>query len=391
MSEQRPLISGSSVPLIKPISKFQFSTFRIIFGLYLLQHFLFLIPYGREIFTHQGMLSDPTLNFTYGVFPNVLVLWDSPVFITIFLIAMVAFSAFFTVGFFRRISALILWYGWACLFNRNSLIGNPSIPYVGLILLLMFLVPPGEPFSIAHRKKNVSWNFPSAVYWVAWFLLAAGYTFSGIVKLQSPGWVDGSALATWFSLGGEILFLPLSVHRRTRMVVWLWLMAMHFADLTFGMIMIHLFTFDPDWLPARSNLKGKILVLFDGVCGLCDRTIQMLLEEDRSQVLKFAPLQGSTAAQVFMKHPEIKKSPESLIFVKDFGEARERVYVQSEGVLRIFDAVGGFWRVISWFLIVPPFVRNAVYNWIARNRYRWFGKYDECQIPSAETRARFLP
>jgi predicted DCC family thiol-disulfide oxidoreductase YuxK len=413
--------------LTKSISKYQFLSFRIIFGLYLLQHFLLLIPFGREIFTHQGMLPDSKLNFTYGILPNILVFWDSPAFVTFFLITMVLFSSFFTVGFFRRTSAFILWYGWACLFGRNNLISNPSIPYVGLILLLTLLVPIGEPFSGTRQKKNFSWYFPSAVYWVAWFLLAAGYTFSGIVKLQSPSWVDGSAmvhlvdnplarpnfirtfflglptwmtsLATWSSLAGEILFLPLSIHRRTRMVAWLWLLGMHlgilsmvnFADLTFGMIMIHLFTFDPDWLPAKANMKGKLLVLFDGVCGLCDRTIQMLLEEDRSHVLRFAPLQGSTAAEVFTRHPEVKKGPESLIFVKGFGEASERVYVQSEGVLRIFDALGGFWRVVSWLRVIPGAVRNAVYAWIARNRYTWFGKYDECQIPSAETRTRFLP
>jgi len=413
--------------LIKPISKYQFTAFRVIFGIYLLQHFLLLIPFGPEIFTQHGILPNSQLNFTHGIFPNVLVVWDSPAFITVFLAIMVLCSAFFTIGFVRRISAFVLWYGWACLFNRNNLISNPSLPYVGLILLLTLLIPAGEPFSLSRPTKKTDWTFPSAVYGVAWFLLAAGYTFSGIVKLQSPSWVDGSAmvhlvdnplarpnfirslflglpdwmtsLATWFSLAGEILFLPLSFHRRSRMVAWLWLMAMHlgilsmvnFADLTFGMIMIHLFTFDPDWLPARLKKKSELLVLFDGVCGLCDRTIQMLLEDDRSHVLMFAPLQGSTATEVFTRHPEIKKGPESLIFVQGFGEASERVYVQSEGVLRIFDAIGGIWRVVSWFLFVPPIVRNAVYGWIAKNRYKWFGKFDACQIPSPETRARFIP
>jgi len=413
--------------LTKPISKYQFSAFRVIFGIYLLQHFLFLIPYGPEIFTHRGMLSNSRLNFTHGILPNVLVVWDSPTFITFFLAGMGLFSAFFTVGFLRRISALMLWYGWACLFDRNNLISNPSLPYVGLILLLTLLIPIGESFSLSCLTKKTYWYFPSAVYGVAWFLLAAGYTFSGIVKLQSPSWVDRSAmvhlvdnplarpnfirsiflglptwmtsLATWGSLAGEISFLPLSIHRRTRMVAWLWLMAMHlgilsmvnFADLTFGMIMIHLFTFDPDWLPARLNLKGRILVLFDGVCGLCDRTIQTLLEEDRSQVLTFAPLQGETAAKIFAKYPNLLKGPESLVFVRDYGGKDEEVFTQSSGVLRIFDAIGGFWRVISWFLVVPLIVRNAVYGWIARNRYKWFGKFDACQIPSPETRARFLP
>ncbi len=138
-------------------------------------------------------------------------------------------------------------------------------------------------------------------------------------------------------------------------------------------------------------MKGKALVLFDGVCGLCDRTIKMLLKGDGSHLLMFAPLQGATAATIFMRHPEIKKGSGSLVFVENYGDPNERVFLQSDGVLGIFDAMGGFWRVISWLRLVPAPVRNAGYAWIARNRYEWFGKYDECQIPSPETRVRFLP
>src|SRR4029077_11744770 len=84
------------------------------------------------------------------------------------------------------------WFGWACLFNRNNLINNPSIPYIGLLLLLSIIVPRGEAFDPNRASK--SWQFPALVYWTAWILMAAGYSFSGWAKLHSPSWIDGSAL-----------------------------------------------------------------------------------------------------------------------------------------------------------------------------------------------------
>jgi hypothetical protein len=179
---------------------------------------------------------------------------------------------------------VLLWYGWACLFNRNVLISNPSIAYVGLLLLLTTLVPAREPLRVIGGK-NTSDEFyvPAAAYWAAWVLMAAGYTFSGIVKLASPSWVDGTAfwhvvqnplardgwlrdlvldlpmwtlqLLTWKALALEILFLPLALLRWTRPLIWLAMVGMQigilalvsFADLSAGMLMVHLFTFDARW------------------------------------------------------------------------------------------------------------------------------------------------
>ena len=85
--------------------------------------------------------------------------------------------------------------GWACLFNRNVLISNPSIAYVGLLLLLTTLVPAREPFRIfGSEAASDEFYVPSTVYWAAWWLMAAGYTFSGVAKLSSPSWIDGTAL-----------------------------------------------------------------------------------------------------------------------------------------------------------------------------------------------------
>ena len=180
---------------VKLISPYQFAVFRIALGLYLIQHFVFLIPYGTELFSREGLLPNAALNFTHGVLPNPLEWWDTPGFATAWLIGMRVLSVSLLLGSFRRTTYLLLWYGWACLFNRNNLISNPGIPYVGLIFLLMAIVPPGEPLSLARKRTRGAWCFPWMVFFSAWVLMAVGYTFSGVDKLlTSPSWRDGTAI-----------------------------------------------------------------------------------------------------------------------------------------------------------------------------------------------------
>ena len=186
------MVAFTVMRLTKEISPYQFAIFRICFGVYLLIHFVQLIPYGKELFSREGVLADPSLNLTYRLFPNVLEYFDAPGFVTVFLWVLVGLSLVFILGAGRRWSAILLWYGWACLFNRNNFINNPSLAYVGLLLLYSALVPKGEPLSLS--KKNQDWVFPSGIFWSAWFLLAIGYSFSGYTKLFSPSWVDGTAL-----------------------------------------------------------------------------------------------------------------------------------------------------------------------------------------------------
>jgi hypothetical protein len=276
------------------VSRRQFAGFRVVFGTYLAIHFASLIPYSKELFSNCGVLPEAKFNFTFGVLPNVLEHCDLPAFVTGFLVVLVCLSASFAFGIYRRTAAVLLWYGWACLFNRNNLISNPSIPYVGLLLLLTTLVPLGEGFQRPVNGRN--WEFPPMVFWTAWILLAAGYSFSGWMKLHSPSWIDGSALyhvmnnplarpglardlllkiprnslrlLTWLSLAGEVLCLPLSLHRTTRILAWSFLAVMNltillvinFSDLTIGMLMIHLFTFDRRWLKKSTPKASGSLI-----------------------------------------------------------------------------------------------------------------------------------
>jgi len=134
----------------------------------------------------------------------------------------------------------------------------------------------------------------------------------------------------------------------------------------------------------------NLIVLFDGVCALCDRTVQFLLKRDKQGVLKFAPLQGPTAAAILERHPEVTDNTRSVIFVQNHDTASESISVRSQAILECLSALGGFWRVVSGLRIIPGFFRDTIYNFIAANRYKWFGKYEECIVPSPEFRERFL-
>ncbi len=129
------------------------------------------------------------------------------------------------------------------------------------------------------------------------------------------------------------------------------------------------------------------IVFYDGVCGLCNRTVQFVLKRDQARKIVFAPLQGETAK----RRVDLPDDLRSIVFVMNHGTAQEEIYFRSDAVLRILDQLGGFWRVVSWLRIIPRPLRDAIYNAIARRRYQWFGKFDKCRVPSPEVRARFLP
>ena len=302
---------------IAPVTGRQFAWFRIIFGLYLAIHFAHLVPWGGELFSREGVLPAAALNPTYGILPNVLAVWDSAHFVRAFLVTLVGLSLLFCLGIWRRAAAVLLWYGWACLFNRNVLISNPSIPYVGLLLLLTALVPATEPLRAFSRDRSSGeFYVPGAAYWTAWALMALGYAFSGLAKLASPSWVDGTAiwhvlqnplardsslrdvivsmppgvlpLMTWSALALELLFLPLAVWRRTRPVAWLAMAGMHvaviailnFADLSAGMLMLHLFTLDARWRGRHRFPSPRLTPILQNV-----RLMRMAGRKDRLPTL----------------------------------------------------------------------------------------------------------
>ena len=133
-------------------------------------------------------------------------------------------------------------------------------------------------------------------------------------------------------------------------------------------------------------------LLYDGTCGLCARSVQFILQRERGDhSLRFAPLQGETAAVLLEAHPELRQV-DSVIWVESTDGEAPRVRVRSDAALAAVAYVGGFWRVLAGIArVVPRFLRDVVYDVIARTRYRVFGHDTACLLPTPQQRTRFLP
>lgn len=412
---------------VKPQSPYQFAVFRWLLGLYLAVHMAHLIPWGPELFSDRGVFPDASASPLHGLFPNLLTILDTPLAIQGFLGLLCLAAVAFAAGTGRTAMAGLLWYGWTCLFNRNPLISNPGLPYIGLVLVLCALVPPGEGLGKGGLRAKEGWAMPLWLWRTAFFALMAGYTYSGVMKLTAPSWINGDAMSmlvtnplardwfvrdlvlllpqpllqglTWFALAGEISALPLCLFRKGRLIAWTWMLAMHFgivlvvdfADLTLGMVLVHLFVFDPQWLPARAAGLRRV-VFFDGVCALCDQSMRFLIGEDRSEILRFAPLQGGAAAREPAVATIVERDAvalKSVIYLRGTGDQKE-LLTRSDAILAILDDLGGLWRLLAFTRFLPRAFRDRVYDFIGRNRYRWFGRLELCRLPRKGEAARFL-
>ena len=133
------------------------------------------------------------------------------------------------------------------------------------------------------------------------------------------------------------------------------------------------------------------LVFYDGVCGLCDRFVQFLLRRDRGARFKFAPLQGELASRVLPARGRDPSQLDTVYVVTDLGSADSRVLERSAAVLYAMGQLGGVWRVAARLAAaVPRPISDAVYRFVARVRYRVFGRYDACPLPRPEWRSRFI-
>lgn len=133
-------------------------------------------------------------------------------------------------------------------------------------------------------------------------------------------------------------------------------------------------------------LSAREIVLFDGHCGFCDGLVRWLIERDPAARLCFAPLQGETAAELRIRHPDIPQDHETVVFVQ-----QDRVYLRSEAAFRLFATLDSPWRHVARLGVLPRVFTDWLYRGFARVRYRIFGRLDACPIPSPEEAARFLP
>lgn len=431
----------------------QYSLFRVIFGLYLFVHFAMLAPWGAELFSSAGALSDGSASPLLHAFPNMFALADGPVFVTIVLVLAAVASLLLAGGLYDRAAAVFLWYVWACLFGRDPLISNPGLSYVGLMLVVHALLPAAPYGSWARRKltdPGADWRLPQQLFVVVWILMALGYTYSGYTKLISPSWVNGTAIesvlgnplarpsflrdfmlslppallnvATWGALATELLFAPLCLIPRLRPFVWAAMMSMHlglitlinFADLSLGMVMLHLFTFNPAWVKAlvpRFKVPASLTSLatgntfavipppppvantvpdrlfYDGNCGLCHGAVRFILAEDnQGGVVRFAPLDSDIFRAAVHEHVRATL-PDSMVVLTPEGD----ILIRSQAWIRILARLGGVWGVLALGArLVPHAVLDFAYDRVASVRKQLFAKpSDVCPILPRQLRARF--
>ena len=131
------------------------------------------------------------------------------------------------------------------------------------------------------------------------------------------------------------------------------------------------------------------VLVYDGLCGFCDGTVQFVLARDPAGPLRFAALQGEYGRSVLARHVGLR-GVDSLVLVESSAGEAERVLVRSGAVLGLARYLGGLWRLLLVLRIVPRPLRDGLYDLFARYRYRWFGRRDACAVPDAAQRSRFI-
>lgn len=314
------------------------------------------------------------------------------------------------IGWLRSWVAVIvaaLWL-WEVDWSRNL---DLELGPLTLILIWSVLVmsPSGEPLSLLALNKKLSrkesdsngnsasWKMPQVTYhWLAALFMLVVF-LNGL--LQNP-WLPQSleeAIGHFLRLpqeGVSLIYLlaPLFwLFKSTRGLAWLMLFGLIVAYTFMGvsegtgplLLAFLLFFLDGRWLGAKASVSPPIL-FFDGLCGLCNRSVDWALSEDRDKRLLFAPLQGEKAAKLLPQ--ELRQDLNTLVLWVD-GELSMR----STAVLKLAEHLGGVWRLAVIFKLIPRPLRDSVYNLVAQNRYRWFGQRQTCRLPTAEEKGRILP
>ena len=132
-------------------------------------------------------------------------------------------------------------------------------------------------------------------------------------------------------------------------------------------------------------MKSEKIILFDGVCNLCNSTVQKVIENDPENQFKFASLQSDFGQKFLEKNKLPKEEFKSLILVDG-----EKFYTKSDAALRIGRALKGVYALSGLLFVFPKFIRNSVYDLISRNRYKWFGKKESCWLPTPDLKQKFL-
>src|SRR5262245_55934633 len=267
-------------------------------------------------------------------------------------------AAALVVGWRDRVAALLLAVGWFASIGRNLVDGDSGPVLVAFVLLAHACTPPAPFLSWAARGRvdpDGGWRMPPPLFAAAWLLLTLDYAASGVTRLTNSVWRSGVILGHTFALGPpistllvwgvpalELAFVPLALFSRTRALAWcaLFLVALtrlalgHGPQTKVGLVLLHGFTFDSDWLPPRAGAPDR--VFYDGSCALCHRLVRFVLAEDRTGgICTFAPLQGSTFAAT-ISAAERAGVPDSVVVLTE----DRRLLLRSSAQLHLLDRLG---------------------------------------------------
>jgi predicted DCC family thiol-disulfide oxidoreductase YuxK len=134
----------------------------------------------------------------------------------------------------------------------------------------------------------------------------------------------------------------------------------------------------------EKNYQQGIL-LFDGICNLCNGMVQFLIKKDKKNILKFASLQSDRGQELLIKYGLPIHNFDTFVYITN-----DTYYLRSSAWLKIMKDIGGIWKLLYVFIIIPVPIRDFVYNMIAQSRYKFFGKMETCMLPTVELRNRFL-
>ncbi|HET6225082.1 MAG TPA: thiol-disulfide oxidoreductase DCC family protein [Bacteroidia bacterium] len=133
------------------------------------------------------------------------------------------------------------------------------------------------------------------------------------------------------------------------------------------------------------NLDSKAIVLFDGVCNFCDASVNFIIRHDKKDYFRFAPLQSEKGKQLLQQFNVDTNELNTFILLEN-----NKIYTRSTASLKVTRRLSGAYFLLYAFMLVPPFIRDAVYNLIAKNRYKLFGKKDNCMVPTPEVKDKFI-
>jgi predicted DCC family thiol-disulfide oxidoreductase YuxK len=135
----------------------------------------------------------------------------------------------------------------------------------------------------------------------------------------------------------------------------------------------------------EKDLPGHGIILFDGVCNLCNGVVQFIIRRDPNRYFYYAALQSEAGVQLLKQYHQLTMEINTVILIQN-----GKIYTKSTAALLLARKLSGLWPILAIFIVIPRFLRDPIYDWVARNRYKWFGQKTECMIPTPETKKRFL-